>query len=190
MDMASLAQSDILTIRTNQRELSGWMFSNVTRSLENFPSTFVISLTEVSPEQASKAVVIPGATCEIVLGADLVLTGYIDAYQPSYSGRFHTVTIHGRSKPQDILDGSYRGENSWHFNAAGSLRSVIEKIIAKTGIQLVTPNGDITVPNALIDVTPGMTYFNVIEEIARCAQVLVYDDENGNLVMGNAVQCH
>jgi prophage tail gpP-like protein len=99
--------SDILRIKTGGQTLSGWTETRVTRSIERMPSDFEISLTERFPGSFTEAVVVPGSECTVSLGGDLVLTGFIDVYSPSYSANSHNVLIQGRSKCEDLVDSSY-----------------------------------------------------------------------------------
>src|ERR1700675_3376237 len=116
-------QPDIVTIKTGGQTLGGWLEASVTRGVERLPSGFSVSLTEdFGP--LTKAVVDPFSPCEIFLGADKILSGFIDVYEPSYDKGSHQVVIQGRSKTEDLVDCSVdidavtAGTSTWELRAA------------------------------------------------------------------------
>src|ERR1700674_4623324 len=102
--MPTRPDSEELQIQVAGKKLSGWTRIAVTRGVDLLPSYFDVELTELYPGQAAKAVVSPGATCEVYLGSDKVMTGYIDRYLPHYDKDSHRVRIAGRSKTEDMTD--------------------------------------------------------------------------------------
>src|ERR1700730_514843 len=87
-----------LVIKTGGLYLGGWTSLRVTRGVELLPSHFEVELTERFPGQINKVIVDPTSSCEVSLSGDLILTGYIDRYQPTYDKGQHMVRIIGRSK--------------------------------------------------------------------------------------------
>jgi prophage tail gpP-like protein len=176
-----------LTIKTGGQILSGWTRVAVSRGVEMLPSHFDIELTELYPGQASKAVVDPGATCTVYLGADLVLTGYIDRYMPHYDKETHRVRIAGRSKTEDMVDCSIDTETlkSWQVTAA-TIGGAAKILVQPYGIDVELPDGDKPLPvEDYFPIAPGMTAYQLIEEMARAVGFLVWDDADGNLVLSN-----
>jgi prophage tail gpP-like protein len=102
--MTVLPDAEELRIKTGGQILGGWLSARVERGIERLPSGFVVELTELHPGQAGKAVIEPGSAAQIYLGADLILTGYVDLYSPKYDGGQHVVRIEGRSKTEDVVD--------------------------------------------------------------------------------------
>ena len=48
----------------------------------------------------------------VKIGADLVLTGYVDRYSSSISAGQHTIRVEGRSKSEDLVDCSALVQNT------------------------------------------------------------------------------
>jgi prophage tail gpP-like protein len=149
------------------------------------PSYFDVELTELYPGQAAKAVVSPGATCEVYLGSDKVMTGYIDRYLPHYDKDSHRVRIAGRSKTEDMTDCSVDTEKltSWQITAK-TIGEAARILVAPYGIAVKLPDGDADLP--VVDhfpIFPGYTAYQLIEEMARAVAFLVWDDADGNLVL-------
>src|SRR5262245_33078289 len=80
-------------------EFSGWQSLRVTRGLERCASDFELSVSERwNLEGENVWQILPGERCEIRFRDELVLTGFVDAYRPSYDGGSHSVSVSGRSK--------------------------------------------------------------------------------------------
>lgn len=175
--------TDILTIRTGGQTLSGWLTSQVTRGVEITPSWFEISLTERYPGDFKKAVVLPGSECTVYLGADLILTGYVDEYSPSYDGHTHNVRISGRSNTEDVVDSSIYKRSQFANNQ--SLLVVVKQLLQQTPNVKVTMVGtDVGLPFPY-NVEIGESVYSVIETLCRMCSKLVWDDKDGNLVISD-----
>ena len=193
---------DTLTLVANGKALTGWETIRVTRGIERVPSDFEISMTTKYPGSAD-VVVKPGDTCQVKIGNDLVVTGYVDSYEPAISAQQHAIRVVGRSKCQDLVD------NSAGINAAGksngmqvttsSLLDLAKQFAAPFGItasvvggygpgidggnspvdiSLVLSNGQPLNFNITLTETP----MQIIEECARYAALLTYDGTDGNLL--------
>jgi len=178
-----------LTIKTGGKVLDGWLSASVTRGVERLPSGFSVELTETYPGQAERAVVSPFAPCQVFLGADLILTGYIDVYGPKYDRESHTVIIQGRSLTSDLVDCSVdidaitAGSSTWEINA-GTIGAAAKMICSPYNIEVVLPDGDAKLDSTRPFVlAPGMTCFQLIEEMARTVEMLLWDDARGRLVI-------
>src|SRR6195256_1471631 len=94
---------DELVLNVGGTQIRGWQRVLVTRPLNAIPASFDIQLTEKYPDSPDVAVK-PGDECTVTIGADLVLTGYVDQYAVTISPGEHTIKITGRSKSQDLVD--------------------------------------------------------------------------------------
>ena len=179
-----------LTIKTGGKTLGGWLSLRVMRGVERLPSGFMCQLTERYPGQAAQVAVEPGATCQVFLGSDLIITGYIDKYQPAYSGTAHTVMLMGRSKTEDVVDSSVDTEalseatgGTWEVKA-GTIGDAAKLLCKPLHIDVSLPDGDVPLePTYPFIVNPGMTVYQLLEEMARSVQVLMWDDPQGRLVL-------
>lgn len=181
---------DDLVIKCNGATVSVWQSFTVTRGIELLPSTCEITATERLPSMPSDAVVAPFDVCEVFLGADKILTGYVDVYAPEADAEHHEVTIGARSKTEDVVDCSVDVDalsaangGSWQIKSA-TIGQAAKMLCEPYGIKVVLPDDDpplnVQYP---IAVQPGMTVYHVIEELARMTQMLIWDNENGDLVI-------
>ncbi|RKP50509.1 phage baseplate assembly protein [Trinickia fusca] len=168
---------------TNSRNISGWTSVRVQRGIERCPSSFDISFTELYPG-AADLLVQPGDACQVFLGNDLVLTGYIDRYQPAYSGRDHTISVSGRSKCQDIVDCSAHWTN--HQLPKLTVPDIAKLLCKAYGVEVSVLNGtNVGEPIAQTNISPGESIYDVLERVCRYRGLLLFDDVNGNLVLAS-----
>lgn len=184
--MIGAPENDELVVVTGGRKLSGWTAVRVDRGVELLPSSFSVQLTERYPGEASVAVVDPGSTCEVYLGQDKILTGYIDLYWPHIDAGRHVVSIQGRSKTEDLVDCSLTEPTvpPWSIKPT-SLKQIAELVCKPFGIGVSLPDGDISFDSTTPDfiIQPGETCAQLLEEVSRRAQVLMSDDAEGRLVL-------
>lgn len=172
---------NILSLILGEQGWSGWQEIRVTRGIERFPSEYDISLTELfAPGGTLPANFLPGATCQIKIGADLVFTGYIDRYSATIAPRTHAVRIAGRSKCQDLLDCTVDFPGCQISGT--TLLDMAQKLANPFGVSVTAPNGAGPVIPQL-NFYQTQTPYELIEEAARYAQMLVYDGTDGNLLL-------
>lgn len=170
--------NDELTIRVGGNTLSGWQEVRVTRGIERVVSDFEIAMTERFPGLDLPAVK-PGLECEVFLGDDKVITGYVDRYIPEITAHSHSVRISGRSKTQDMVDCAAVWPGSQIVN--GTVLQIAENLLDPFGISTYALD-DVgpAVPKTVIGM--GDSVFDVLEPMARLRALLMYDDTQGNLV--------
>lgn len=172
-----------LVLKVGGRQLTGWAGVAVTRSIEQIPNTFEIEATEASPAYSDAAMVQAGQACTVSLGADTVLTGYVDTVSSGYSVGQHTVRIQGRGKCQDLVDCSAEWPNG-QISGANAFE-IAQKLAAPYGITVknLTDPGK---PVPQFNLNFGETVTDILELICRHAAVLYYEDAQGNLVLDDA----
>jgi prophage tail gpP-like protein len=188
-----MADKNILTLEVNGKAFSGWEAVRVTRGIERCPSDFDLLVTERNPFDPGTVSIEPGQTCQVKIGGDLVLTGYVDRYTGSITPSQHQVRIQGRSKCEDLVDcsagffadGSSRGmsmRESSLVDMANKLASPF-KITAKSLTGDNVPIGDTSGNPIQFTIMLDETPYEIIERVAAYASVLAYDDTDGNLLL-------
>ena len=172
--------NDTVTLVINGQRLQGWQDIRVSMGVDRCPSDFAFLVTEKYPMEAAKAVVVPGDKCEVWLGSDKVITGFVDRLSPAISAGQHAVRITGRSKTQDIVDCAViiKGNQL----SAVSVVSLARLLCKQYDTQVVALSGD-GLPVPQINIMLGETVYDVVERLARYSGFLVYDDAEGRLVL-------
>ncbi|MGI4799376.1 MAG: phage baseplate assembly protein [Janthinobacterium lividum] len=177
---------DDVTITTGGKIIGGWQAVRITRGIERMPSDFDIALTELYPGAADQIVIQPGASCVVKLGADVVVTGYVDRYVPSISARGHGVRIQGRGKCQDLVDCSagFSRDGSWSLQCnVTSALSFAQEIAKPFGITVTRIGEEANKPIPTVVINIGETPFELIDRIGAYRQLLAYEGADGNLVL-------
>jgi prophage tail gpP-like protein len=158
-------------------EYTDWKTMRITRSLENATSDFEVTVSERFWQ------ILPGATCELRMMNETVLTGYVDAYRPKYGPTAHDVTVTGRSKTCDFVDSSVLFETDGQFKnmTPGQLARTLA---APFKIEVLSEFDGEPIPDA--QVQQGETCFALLERLCRLQEILVTDDAQGRLVLARA----
>jgi prophage tail gpP-like protein len=174
---------DDLTLTIGTRQLNGWTSVRVTRGIERCPNDFDIVMTNLDPLSVDGIVAHPGDACQVHLGNDLVITGYVDRVLPRISTSEHSIRVVGRGKCQDLVDCSAIWQNSQIV--AANVYELAVKLSAPYGIG-VEGLGDMGALIPQYNIGYGETAWQVIEEWCRIRKVLAFETPEGNLQLLNA----
>lgn len=170
---------DDLRLVVGKREIAGWKAIRVTRGIERCPNDFTIMMTELYPG-ADVMTVTEGQACQVYLGKDLVITGYVDRVMPSLTPRAHSVTISGRGKCQDLVDCSAEWPGGQFSNA--TLTTIATSLADVYGIK-VQAAGVSQQVFLQINFGVGEEPFEIIERICRYVATLAYEGPAGQLIL-------
>ena len=181
--------TDVLTLVVGNQAVTGWQRVSVSRPLAAIPASFSIEATERYPNGADIDLK-PGQPCTVKIGADLVITGYVDRYSSSVSAGQHTIRVEGRSKSEDLVDCSALVENTSAGSAStpgmqimnGSTLDIVRKLAAPYHVNVQSTAGDgIQVPQFNINL--GETVWEIIDRITRYSEMIVYDMPDGSIML-------
>jgi prophage tail gpP-like protein len=171
---------DDVTLAVGSQRIAGWTRVRITRGIERLPSEFDIEFTEYYPGANATVSVLPGAPCRVYIGADLMLTGYVDRYLPSLDADQHLIRVTGRGKCQDLVDSSAEWEGG-QISGTSAL-DVAAKLAEPYGITVTAPDGPgLAIPQ--FNLMFGETAAEIIDRIARFSALLYYDGPDGNLIL-------
>lgn len=177
---------DDVSIYVGNQKISGWTKVRVTRGIERMPADFAIEMTEYYSGDNSSVTVVPGSPCQLFMGSDLILTGYVDSYETRFEGDNHIIDISGRSMSEDLVDCSSEWPNAQILHSpvlqiVQNLASYYGISVSQNSIPDVTKN---TIPNIVF--MYGETGIEVIDRICRYAQLLYYDMPDGSILLTTA----
>lgn len=171
---------DDLYLSLANQKISGWQSIRISRGVERCPSDFDIGLTELYPGELDKVVVAPGSPCTVHLGDQLVITGYVDRFTPSFAADRHSIRVTGRSKCEDLVDCAAEWPGG-QINGANAL-AIAQKLAQPYGITVSSTVHNL--PSVVqFNLMLGESAYEVIDRIARFSAVLAYDMPDGNLVL-------
>lgn len=173
-------ESVILTVDGKLWE--GWTEMSVSRSLKAIAGEFELSVT-TRWSAAAPRVIREGQPCTVRLGADTVLTGYIDDFIPSYDAENVEIRVMGRDKTGDLVDCSVvHSSGKWK---GVRLEQVAADVCRPFGITVITetPTGEAF---ASVVLEQGETGFELLDRLAKQRGVLLTSDGAGNLIITRA----
>lgn len=176
---------ETLSLLVDGQRYGGWKDVTVTSGIERAVSDFQISVSERWPELQERWRIPEGATCEVLIGDDKVITGYVDAVEASYDKGRHSVKVSGRSKTSDLVDCSAVVEGGQFLKLR--IDDIARRLASPFGIE-VDMRGDPGPPFPSVQVQNSETVWKLIERLARQRELLVFDDEEGRLVLGRLME--
>lgn len=172
-----------ISVIANGQKFQGWTTLKLKRALDRTISDFDLTMSERWPGQMQAIQLLPFTAVQIMLGNELLLTGYVDSYVPQVEGTSHTVRVAGRSKTCDLAD-CEPDIKSGQFTGY-TLAQIARSICAPFGIAVVDlVNSNQTFPDATMERCE--TAHRFLERLGRLCGVLLTDDEQGRLVLTTA----
>lgn len=204
---------DVVTLVVDGEEYGGWKAVRIEAGIERQARSYDLSVTDVWPGQSDiPRRIQPGDLCQVFIGDELVLTGFVDATPIRYDGTSVGVGVKGRSRTADLVDccpvptgesSTPAGGGEWgDVVGKNGKKQTYVKAPPKTANQwrnqkleviaaaLAAPYGVRVV--AEVDtgkvipehhVDVGETVFESIDRMMRIRHVLSTDNEEGDLVL-------
>jgi len=158
----------------------GWKTATLKRSIEACCGSFEFTLLTMNELQ--KAIIVQGAPCNILIGKDSFLEGYIDQVSGTVGteGLFFKIT--GRDKTEDFVDGSIDiPPYSWKSITVFTLAS---KICKYFGLSL-KKSGTFIDEKTSVLLETGETGFEALSRYARARNILVTTNNHGTIILGH-----
>lgn len=174
-----------LTIAVAGRKIGGWLGISVSRGVEKLPSAFHLEMTDKFPGQVGQILPDPGMPCQVYLSGELIITGFIDISEMTLTAGLHRILLAGRSNTEDLVDSQVRWQDVGAADLTiKTLGEGAKRIAAPFKIDVSLPDGDFPIPPPNhFPIEPGYTAAQLIEEMARTANALMWDNERGELVL-------
>lgn len=177
-------QQNIVRLRVNGLDYGGWKKVSISAGIERQARNFSLAVTDRWPGAMGQGSIPhrirPGDLCELYIGADKVLTGFVDATPISYDALQFSVGVTGRSKTADLVDCSA-------INTPGQWRGMkIERVAAELAQPYgVTVRAEVDTGAAVPDhqIQQGETVAESLDRILRIRHLLATDTAEGELVL-------
>lgn len=166
----------------------GWTEAEVRLSVRRMSGEFTLHVSERwsggndGPAAPLTWRIRPQDPCQVFYSGQLVLTGYVDAYNPRYSKTSHSVTIQGRSKTADLVDSSVDDEVKGGELRNQTLPQAARRVTRNFGINVET-RGAIDEQFDVMRTRPGETAHRFMDRYARAAGAVMFPSRTGGLVI-------
>jgi prophage tail gpP-like protein len=185
---SSLASTDPneVIVQLGANRFQGWKTASITLSCETLPNSFSVTAS-VEFIRNNLAATRSGQPCTIFIGKDTVITGWLDRRTISTNPTNHGVTLTGRGLTRNLVDCSADlvndpGLKGGMMNATNTL-DLATRLSKAYGVTVRSAVADLGIPILPFQVALGETPYQIIESVARYAGYLVYEDNNGKLVL-------
>lgn len=167
----------------NGTDFGGWKSVGIAAGIDRQARDFDLSVTDRWPGSDVPRRIAPGDACQVFIGADLVLTGYVDGTPISYDAKSVTVGVKGRSKTADLVDcsaihepGQFKGRK---------VEQIAAELAAPYGVAVVAA---VDTGAAIADhqIQQGESVFESIDRMLKLRALLSTDDADGRLVLTRA----
>ncbi|MGY0794337.1 phage baseplate assembly protein [Azospirillum argentinense] len=176
-------ERNAVRLLVNGTDFGGWKSVRIAAGLDRQARDFELSVTDRWPGSDVPRRIAPGDACQVFIGADLVLTGFVDATPISYDADTVTVGVKGRSKTADLVDcsaihepGQFKGRK---------VDQIATELAAPYGVAVLAAV-DTGAPIADHQVQQGESVFESIDRLLKLRALLSTDDAEGRLVLTRA----
>jgi prophage tail gpP-like protein len=175
-----MAERDDVALVVDGRIYAGWKSSSVSVAMDAAAGTFALEVFDRWDETSQPWAIEPGAECEIRIGSDVVISGYVDLVRPSFDANAHGIQVQGRDKSGDLVDCSaVHSPDEWKSIALDALAT---KLAAPFGVK-VKAEADVGAPLTLVKLQHGETVLEAISRHAQMRKLLVMPDGAGGIVL-------
>lgn len=175
-----LDTANAVSLTVDGLDYSGWKSVEISAGLERQARDFNLAITWHWAGQKVAVPIRQGARCQVRIGGDLVLTGWVFATPISYDDKQITLTISGRSLTADLVDcAAVNQPGQWNHQ---DVLTIVKALAAPYKLQVRSEIGD---TGKLSDHTiePGETVFESIDRLLTLFRVFSTDDAEGRVVL-------
>ena len=161
----------------------GWTHVRVQLGLDRLAGTFELGITDRFPGDHDKYKFKLGSRCTVGLAGQTVITGYVEAFNPSYDAQSHSITVRGRDVTGDLVDCCHLGPPvQWQGQ---NLAQIATAVCQPFGITVASEvEGGAAFANAKYD--EGDTVHSFLVKLAKQQGLLLVSYGDGRLVITRA----
>jgi prophage tail gpP-like protein len=169
---------DQIAMTVDGQSWSGWTGFEVVRAIDSMVGSFSLSSAARGDGKESDYQFRPDVACTIAVDDELIMTGWVDAVNPSYDAQSHGITVSGRDKGCDLVDCSAVNKpGSWR-NA--KLEAIAADLAKPFGVT-VTAKADTGAPIKRFALEQGESVQEALERLLRFRGLLMVSDAQGNI---------
>lgn len=171
---------DVVQLLINGRIYGGWLRTGVTRAMDAASGTFNLSVTDRWSADSQPWRIVPGNECEIRIGSDTVISGYVDLVRPGFSSSDHSIEVQGRDRSADMIDCSaVHKPDEWKRI---TLLQLAQTLAGPFGVSVKTET-DMGATLDLVKLQQGETALEALNRHAKMRKVLVMPDGKGGILL-------
>lgn len=177
--------NDLVELRVAGKVFGGWTRAFIQRSIEQIAGGFVLEVSHRWPGVDTPIGIREGLPCEVRINGELLITGYIDMYEPETTEKTSFIRVEGRDKTGDLVDCSaIHKTGQWR---GATLLQIASDIAAPFGIKVKTAAGlDMGETFKSFALEDGEKAFEAIDRACRLRAVLCTSTPAGDVLLTDA----
>lgn len=162
---------------------AGWEGVGVTRAMDGCAGAFFLEVADRWSAKAKPWEIQPGDVCEVRLGGETVITGYVDMARPRFGPESHSIEVQGRDATADLIDCSaVHDPDEWKRIDFLELANILG---APFGVA-ATAEVDVGPSFELVKLDQGETALEALARYGKMRRLLVMPDAKGGLLITRA----
>lgn len=170
--------SDIITLVVNGTKYAYWKSANIQVGIEQIAGQFALSYADRWSGQQQALPFSEGDECKVYAGDNLVIAGYIDDLETSFSAIDTTDNLIGRDYTGDLVDCSVVNEPDEWKNI--NLFDLAKKLCSPFGIRVVQDT-DVGEKFLTYKIQQGETVFEALSRAAKMRGILLVSAKDKGL---------
>jgi len=167
---------EVVTITAGGGQYTAFEEFHVHAAFNKAARSFSLEIAAEVGAEATNAIFALGTEVTISASGDLLLTGYVDCREPSFAAKKAIISVSGRSKSADLVDGAAEHETG-HFENQDPLE------IAQAISGEYEPKWESDQQLEKVDqyqITPGETCYRCVEKLTRQQGLTIAGTPEGN----------
>lgn len=171
---------DEIILKVNGLNYTGWISLELKRSVRALSGMFTLKVSDSWSTQKKSWFMVPGDFCELYIGTELMISGYVDDLDYSTNSTSREISITGRDKTGDLVDCSLDIKQS-QFDGI-SLNNLLTMFCQPFGIKFTNHTSINPTVNSF-KVNPGSSVHDAIDELSKKYGFIACSTPDGNLII-------
>ncbi|MFT8463129.1 phage baseplate assembly protein [Acetobacter persici] len=172
---------DEVSVHVAGMTISGWQNVSVRIGLELMPSAAQIAFTEYQPDGQYTVSIDPGMRCQVSIGQDLVITGYVSVVETNTGPDGNQMSMEIDSLSIDLVECS--AEFATYQMSSTNALAICQQVSRPRGITVASTQGAGNTDIQQFSVILSETAYEVMERVCRLAGCIFYDQPDGSILL-------
>ncbi|KGB21174.1 phage baseplate assembly protein [Acetobacter tropicalis] len=172
---------DEVSIHVSGMTISGWQDVSIRLGLEVMPATARIAFTEYQPDGGYTLSIDPGMRCQVLIGKDLVITGYVSVVETDTDRSGNLMSMEIDSLSIDLIECS--AEFATYQMSSTNALAICQQVSRPRGVTVTSIQAAGATDIQQFSVILSETAYEVMERVCRLAGCIFYDQPNGTVLL-------
>lgn len=170
--------ADVVVLKVGGRRFDAWTSVSVSKGIRDVAGAFSLEYAERTSEAGELRKIRRGESCQVLVGDEVVVTGWIDVSAPSFDARSRTLSVEGRDKACDLVDCSAMNTPGVWKNR--TLSQIANDLVSPFGLSIEV-RADVGAAFKSFALQQGESVWEAIERLARFRGMLAISTTVGGV---------